>query len=138
MFMGSRMNSLCLKIHHRFFYDNIITASHLFMQKHISYNHHNHDVKAKGIHGWDIEIDIARDKTMFLLRIWRDCRNVYICVLHNIMKKTRSTYPYMLRALKYIAKLKNLFHNPCLRLITRVIGNQPLQFVSTTLTVQMW
>ena len=63
MFMGSSMNSLCLKKEYiTNFHDNIITASYLSMQKHIPYNR---DAKAKVIPGWDIEMDIARDKSMF-------------------------------------------------------------------------
>ena len=59
MFMGSSMNSLCLKKEYiTNFHDNIITASYLSMQKHIPYNR---DAKAKVIPGWDIEMDIARD-----------------------------------------------------------------------------
>ena len=56
MFMGSSMNNLCLKKKYiTDFHDNIITTSHLSMQKHIPYNH---DAKAKVIPGWDIEMDI--------------------------------------------------------------------------------
>ena len=98
MFMGSSMNSLCLKKEYiTNFHDNIITASYLSMQKHIPYNR---DAKAKVIPGWDIGMDIARDKSMFWQGIWRECGKLHTCVLYNIMKKTRSTYHYMLRALK--------------------------------------
>ena len=98
MFMGSSMNSLCLKKEYiTNFHDNIITASYLSMQKHIPYNR---DAKAKVIPGWDIEMDIARDKSMFWHGIWRECGKLHTGVLYNIMKKTRSTYHYMLRALK--------------------------------------
>ena len=98
MFMGSSMNSLCLKKEYiTDFHDNIITASYLSMQKHIPYNR---DAKAKVIPGWDIEMDIARDKSMFWHGIWRECGKLHTGVLYNIMKKTRSTYHYMLRALK--------------------------------------
>ena len=98
MFMGSSMNSLCLKKEYiTNFHDNIITASYLSMQKHIPYNR---DAKAKVIPGWDIEMDIARDKSMFWHGIWRECGKLHTGVLYNIMKKTRSTYHYMLRTLK--------------------------------------
>ena len=45
-------------------------------------------------------MDIARDKSMFWYGIWRECGKLHTGVLYNIMKKTRSTYHYMLRALK--------------------------------------
>ena len=119
MFMGSSLNSLCLKKEYiTYFHDNIITASHLSVQKHIPYNH---KTKAKVIPGWDIEVDIARDKSMFWHGIWRDCGKLHTGVLYNIMKKTRSTYHYMLRALmkKKHCKIRwNLFQNQCLKLVT--------------------
>ena len=37
---------------------------------------------------------------MFWHGIWRECGKLHTGVLYNIMKKTRSTYHYMLRALK--------------------------------------
>ena len=56
-------DSLCLKQECiTKFHDNIITASHVAMEQHIPYSHHP---KAKVISGWDIEMDIARDKSMF-------------------------------------------------------------------------
>ena len=42
------------------FHDSIITASHLAMQQSISYSH-----QSKVIPDWDIDMDIARDKSMF-------------------------------------------------------------------------
>ena len=55
--------SLCLK--QEFiteFHDSIIIASHLAMQQSIPYSHQS---KVKVIPGWDIDMDIARDKSMF-------------------------------------------------------------------------
>ena len=45
-------------------------------------------------------MDIAWDKSMFWNGIWRECGRLQSGVLYNIMKKTRSTYHFMLRALK--------------------------------------
>ena len=45
-------------------------------------------------------MDIARDKSMFWHGIWKDCGKMPSGVVYSIMKKTRSTYHYMLRALK--------------------------------------
>ena len=45
-------------------------------------------------------MDIARDKSMFWHAIWRDCGRLQSDVVYSIMKKTRSTYHYMLRSLK--------------------------------------
>ena len=90
--------SLCLK--QEFiteFHDSIITASHLAMQQSIPYSHQS---KVKVIPGWDIDMDIARDKSMFWYGIWKDCGKMPSGVVYSIMKKTRSTYHYMLRALK--------------------------------------
>ena len=56
-------NRLCLKQECiTNFNDDIITASHVAMEQHIPYSHHP---KAKVIPGWDIEMVIARDKSMF-------------------------------------------------------------------------
>ena len=63
-------DSLCLKQEFiTTFHDNIITASYVAMKQHIPYSHHP---KAKVISGWGIEMDIARDKSMFCHGIWRD------------------------------------------------------------------
>ena len=86
-------DSLCLK--QKFittFHNNIITASHVAM--YIPYSHHP---KAKVIPGWDIEMDIARDKSMFWHGIWRTCGRLHSGVVYSIVKKTRSTYHYMCR-----------------------------------------
>ena len=91
-------NSLCLKQEFiTTFHDNINTASHVVMEQHIPYSHHP---KAKVIPGWDIEMDIARNKSMFWYGIWRNCGRLQSGVVYSIMKKTRSTYHYMLRSLK--------------------------------------
>ena len=45
-------------------------------------------------------MDIKRDKSMFWNGIWKDCGKMPLGVAYSIMKKTRSTYHYMLRALK--------------------------------------
>ena len=90
--------SLCLK--QEFiteFHDSIITAFHLAMQQSIPYSHQS---KGKVIPGWDIDMDIARDKSMFWHGIWKDCGKMPSGVVYSIIKKTRSTYHYMLRALK--------------------------------------
>ena len=67
------------------------------MEQHIPYSHHP---KAKVIPGWDIEMAIARDKSKFWHGIWRDCGRLQTGVVYSIMKKTRSTYHYMVRTLK--------------------------------------
>ena len=43
---------------------------------------------------------IARNKSMFWHGIWKDRGKMQSGVINSIMKKTRSTYHYMLRALK--------------------------------------
>ena len=68
-------------------------------------------IEVKVIPGWDIHkiMDIVRDKSMFWHGIWKDCGKLQSGVIYSIMKKTRSTYHYMLRALKkrkyYITKV---------------------------------
>ena len=55
------MTSLYLKKEHiTEFHDNIINASYIAKQKHIP---NNHKSKTKVIPGWDIEMDIACDKS---------------------------------------------------------------------------
>ena len=65
--------SLCLK--QEFiteFHDSIITASHLAMQQSIPYSHQS---KVKVIPGWDIDMDITRDKFVLawhMKGLWED------------------------------------------------------------------
>ena len=88
MFMSSVNDSLCLKKEHiTEFHDNIITASYGAMQKHIPYSHKS---KTKVIPGWDIEMDIARDKSKFWHSIWRECGREHAGIVYDIMKKARS------------------------------------------------
>ena len=67
MFMSNVNNSLCLKKEHIIeFHDNIISASYIAMQKHISYSQKS---KTKVIPGCDVEMDITRDKSKFWHRL---------------------------------------------------------------------
>ena len=45
-------------------------------------------------------MDIARDKSKFWHGIWRECGREHASIVYDIMKKTRSKYHYLLRALK--------------------------------------
>ena len=85
MFMSSVNDSLCLKKKHiTELYDNIITAFYGAIQKHIPYSHKS---KTKVIPGWDIEMDIARDKSKFWHSIWSECGREHTCIVYDIMKK---------------------------------------------------
>ena len=79
-------------------HNSIITAFHLTMQQSTPY--YSTQSKLKVNPGWDIDMDIARDKSMFWHGIWKDCGKMPPGVVYSVMKKTRSTYHYMLRALK--------------------------------------
>ena len=83
--------SLCLK--QEFiteFHDSIITASPLAMQQSIPYSHQS---KVKVIPGWDSDMDIARDKSMFWHGIWKDCGKMPSGVVYSIMKKKQINLP---------------------------------------------
>ena len=65
--------SLCLKQECiTEFHENYITASYLTMQQFISYSHQS---KVKVNPGWEIDMDIARDMSMFWHSIWENCGN---------------------------------------------------------------
>ena len=98
MFISSVNDSLCLKKKHiTEFHDNIISASYIAMQKHIPYSQKS---KTKVIPGWDVEMDTARDKSKFWHSIWSECGREHTGIVYDIMKKARSWYHYLLRALK--------------------------------------
>ena len=74
--------SLCLK--QQFiteFHDSYITASHLAMQQSIPYCHQS---KVKVIPGWDIDMEMARDKSLFLHDIWKDCGKMLSGVVYTL------------------------------------------------------
>ena len=52
------------------------------------------------IPGWDVEMDIARDKSKFCHSIFSECGREHTGIVYDIMKKARSRYHYLLRALK--------------------------------------
>ena len=109
----------------------------LYMQQSIPYSHQS---KVKVIPGWDIDMDITRDKSMFWHGIWKECGKMPPGVVYSIMKKTRSTYHYMLRALKKkknIIKLKSHFQSQCYDPTMELIGSQLVYFAKITLIVQM-
>ena len=54
-----------------------------------------HQSNVTVIPGWDIDMDIARDKSMFWHCIWKDCGKMPSGVVYSIMTKTRSTYHYV-------------------------------------------
>ena len=85
MFISSVNDSLCLKKEHiREFHDSIISASYIAMQKHIPYSQKS---KTKVIPGWDVEMDIARDKSKFWHSIWSGCGREHTGIVYDIMKK---------------------------------------------------
>ena len=66
------------------FHDIIITASHLAMQQSIPYRHQS---KVKVFPCRDIDMNIARDKSMFWHGIWKDSWKMPSGVVYSIMKK---------------------------------------------------
>ena len=50
-------------------------------------SHYSHQSKTKVIPGWDIEMDIARDKSKFWHSIWRECGREHTGIVYDIMKK---------------------------------------------------
>ena len=67
------------------FHDMIMQAANNAMDKHIP---HTGDRKPNVIPGWDVEIDCARQSSLFWHNIWNDCEKSVI--IYDIMKKNRS------------------------------------------------
>ena len=71
----------------------------------------------------------------------RECGREHAGIVYDIMKKARSKYHYLLRALKKnIVKQKylSISQSQCFDLISHATGEPPVIFVRITLTVQMW
>ena len=81
----------------------IIQAANNAMDKHIP---HTGDRKPNVIPGWDVEMDCARQSSLFWHDIWNDCGREKSGIIYDIMKKNRSIYHYKLRALRKIKHIK--------------------------------
>ena len=98
MLLCDNGNSLCLKREYvSKFHDAIMNATHLAMEKHIP---HTGKPKLNVIPGWDIEMDCARQTSLFWHDIWNECGCEKSGIVYDIMKMCRSKYHYKLRALR--------------------------------------
>ena len=98
MFLDHSESKLCLKKEYvSKFHDVIINAAHNAMDKHIP---HTGDRKPKVIPGWDIEMDCARQSSLFWHSMWNECGRKQSGIVYDFMKKNRANYHYKLRALR--------------------------------------
>ena len=98
MFLDHSESKLCLKKEYvSKFHDVIINAAHNAMDKHIP---HTGDRKPKVIPGWDIEMDCARQSSLFWHSMWNECGRKQSGIVYDIMKKNSANYHYKLRALR--------------------------------------
>ena len=81
------------------FHDMIMQAANNAMDKHVS---HTGDQKPNVIPGWDVEMDCARQSSLFWHDIWNDCGREKSGIIYDIMKKNRSIYHYKLSAFRKI------------------------------------
>ena len=85
-------------------------------------------------------MDIARDKSKFWHRIWSEYGREHTGIVYDIMKKARSRYHYLLRALKekkhYKTKLS--ISKSMLRSDKTCYWKASRAIRKITLTVQMW
>ena len=79
------------------FHDKIIDACCAATERHIPYGG---KLRPKVIPGWDTEMDIARNSSLFWHNIWSGCENPDSGIVYNIMKTNRNTYHYKLRKFK--------------------------------------
>ena len=85
MFLDHSESKLCLKKEYvSKFHDVIINAAHNAMDKHIP---HTGDRKLKVIPGWDIEMDCARQSSLFWHSMWNECGRKQSGIVYDIMKK---------------------------------------------------
>ena len=74
-----------------------MNATHLAIKKNIP---HTCEPKINVIPGWDIEIDCARQTSLFWHAIWNECGCEKSGIVNDIMKMCMSNYHYKLRALQ--------------------------------------
>ena len=98
-FLCDNGNCLCMKREYvSKFHDAIMNATHLAMEKHIP-----HTGKPKLNHVipvWDIEMNCARQTSLFWHDIWNECGRKKSGIVYDIMKMYRSKYHYKFRALR--------------------------------------
>ena len=83
------------------FHDTIAMHPTILSRRNISYIVlYSRKSKTKLIPGWDAEMNSSRDKSKFWHRIWSECGREHTGIVYDIMKKARSKYHYLLRALK--------------------------------------
>ena len=86
------------------FHDEIVTSLIVAMNKHIIGKASSRP--AKNIPGWNIEMNCAREESLFWHHIWVQCNKPNTGIVYNIMKHCRLVYHYMLRSLKKKKKEK--------------------------------
>ena len=100
------------------------------MDKHIP---HTGDRKPNIIPGWDVEIDCARQSSLFWHGIWKDCGREKSGIIYDIMKKNRSIYHYKLRALRKNKQSKTVTKQSVSRGMLR---NSPITYWKSTRAIR--
>ena len=86
------------------FHDNIVNALIKAMTEHILCKPNS--AKPKTIPGWNIEMNYAREESLFWRHLWVQCDKPNTGIVYNIMKHGRDVYHYLLHSLKKRMKAK--------------------------------
>lgn len=110
------------------FHDRIIMSLISAMENNIPYSG---KPRCKVIPGWDIELDYARETSLFWSHLWKECGGQKSGMVYEIMKSTRKVYHYKLRGLqrKKNAISNNQYQNLCSCLRIDTIGRRFAQYV---------
>ena len=138
MFLDHSASKLCLKKEYvSKFQDVIINAAHNAMDKHIP---HTADRNPKVITGWDIEMDCARQSSLFWHSMWNECERKQSGIVYDIIKKNMANYHYKLRALRKNKQNKTKLSSlrQCYVIAQQHIRSPPVQFVYITIIQRRW
>ena len=138
MFLDHSESKLCLKKEYASkFHDVIINAAHNAMDKHIP---HTGDRKSKVIPGWDIEMDCARQSSLFWHSMWNECGRKQSEIVYDIMKKIGPIIITNCERCVKISRIKLNCRSPrqCCVIAQQHIGSPPVQFVNITIIQRRW
>ena len=102
------------------------------MDKHIP---HTCDRKPKVIPGWDIEMDCARQSSLFWHSMWNECGRKQSGIVYDIMKKIGPNIITNCERCVKISRIKLNCRSPrqCCVIAQQHIGSLPVQFVNITI-----
>ena len=138
MFLDHSESKLCLKKEYvSKFHDVIINAAHNAMDKHIP---HTGDRKPKVIPGWDIEMDCARQSSLFWHSMWNEWGRKQSGIVYDIMKEIGLIIITNCERCVKISRIKLNCRSPrqCYVIAQQHIGSPPVQLVNITIIQRRW